>query len=398
MGDDNPLKKPKLSISYENPNDLDRNNDLSNNPTASSGLHSKTRDTSLPVEDGLDKNPKDASQPGDGQIKTQKGAYGKEKLYDDKMTTTDEETPPVDPENQQECENNVIKEAEDNNGFRFTHRRFGDLGCIAWQNPRFRRGGFVHVLHDPTGSSSFVKTARKNSNVFLMADHVRNWTKLVDGDWQLHEEPVKGDPELSFKYRISNFIEGSTPDLRAQKILRSLGFRPPQLSFFLITTEDLIQQRAFSHARAIRKYHRSSRYVHTAQSKPSPFDELLKQASGHIEIADAFRRMRHEMMRLRRDSLDSTGFTVFPGLFYPVHISSGDEVPKKPWMFRSNRNSPSIASTARIPTEVHNLFRFMTDCLRSKLEFNNKDIPDLANSLFACRRNDVRDPSRLSKG
>ena len=85
---------------------------------------------------------------------------------------------------------------------------------------------------------------------------------------------------------------------------------------------------------------------------------------------------------MHHDSLDSSGFMVFFSIFGPVGEYFADKISKEPWIFLSNQYSPDIASMVRIPAEVNNLFRFMTDSFPSKSGFINKNILESSHCLF----------------
>ena len=103
-------------------------------------------------------------------------------------------------------------------------------------------------------------------------------------------------------------------------------------------------------------------------------------------------------MRLHPDSLDSSGFMVFFSIFGPLDEPSAHKISKEPCIFLSNQYSPDIASMVRIPAEVNNLFRFMTDSFPSKSGFTNKNILESSHSLFASMKMKEETRSLLSKG
>ena len=126
-------------------------------------------------------------------------------------------------------------------------------------------------------------------------------------DWKMDPEPVVGGRELSFKYEIPRLADGALNDLSAQKILRSLGFRPPQASFFLLYYQDLVLLRAFAHSRAFREFNDFGKYVNAASRKPDLHHNLMGASLGEAKVEAAIREMNNNFTRLGRMKPDSSG-------------------------------------------------------------------------------------------
>jgi len=120
-----------------------------------------------------------------------------------------------------------------------------------------------------------------------MDDSVQPWTTIVSNRWELHPEPNSEDREIIFRFEFPHFIDSSRNDLSAQKILRTLGFRPPHSSFFLLSYPDLIRLRAFTHARVCREFDITGKYIDAAHQRSEGMQRiydanLLKDAVAEI--------------------------------------------------------------------------------------------------------------------
>ena len=278
----------------------------------------------------------DCTQPRNGQIKTQlpttkpgnehdQAKDGTPDDDDENMVTDDSDgeqvPPPLQPKDPWKDDKNRVNEQGDRNGFLVTHRWFAGSQGLAWNEPRSRSGGFCYVQSNEGAKYGIVKLAAGVIEGWLLDDKIRNWTSLVNGDWRFHEEPVAGDPEPSFKYEFAGASVGSSNDLSPQNILRSLGFRPPHASFYLLTLNDLIRLRACACSRALRKYDKNGHYMHAAANNEELRQCLLQAAHGQFEVKDAVREIIDESMRSRRSSLDCSRFTaslVYLRQFLPI--------------------------------------------------------------------------------
>ena len=160
-----------------------------------------------------------------------------------------------------------------------------------------------------------MSTGTRRHEVYLMNDVVRPWTTSAGKDLKMEHEPVVGDRELSFKYEISRLEDGALNDLSAQKILGSLGFRPPHASFFLLFYHDLMRLRAFAHPRAFRDFDVFGRHVNAASRNPDFHQNLMGASLGEAEVEVAICEITNNFIRFRRTKLHSSGFTVFSGIF-----------------------------------------------------------------------------------
>ena len=212
-----------------------------------------------------------------------------------------------------EAQVNVVREPADSNGFQVTHR--WPTG-FAFKYPKPRTSGVQELSKEkgkdvPEGALPWYKgtITRKNREpitVHLMEDFVGTVSTL-NPTWRLDPEPTEEDvDEHQFVSTAPNYGDRARLGrMRAQKILRLLGFRPPHPSHFLLTVRELTVLRRFVHAGMMKRM--------------SVLGQMLAESGIAGEsAAEAMEEATKEVCRLHRAKLDSSGFVVFEGLLKDV--------------------------------------------------------------------------------
>ncbi len=290
-----------------------------------------------------------------------------------------------------EDEKNSVNESSDKYGFRITHRWSGAGSGISWQTPSVRKGGFINVRKRDGLYSGLMITASKRTKVNLMEDYVTPWTTMVGKDWKLDEEPDLGDEELHFKNRFwERGVEGSM-SMSAQKILRTLGFRPPHSALFLLSYYDILRLRAFTHSRICHEFPAFGKFLLGSLQGSS--------AQRELEAKDSVKELVVNTIRMRRKLLDTNGFVVFPGIFDRIESEESNASSSDAWVQYFDRYLPSgVEGIGKVLTEVNSLFNFMCGSLPSAAELESNNIPRAKKVAFASIRDNAGNPSgKLSK-
>ena len=134
--------------------------------------------------------------------------------------------------------------------------------------------------------------------------------------------------------------------------------------------------------------------MHAAANNEELRQCLLQAAHGQFEVKDAVREIIKESMRSRRSSLDSSGFTIFPGLFESVPNQTPGDIPKEPWILLNQQFSEDSSSMGTIPDDLGEL-KYFIDRLPSRQEFRTNCIPKSAEELFGSIRSSTDNPSQF---
>ena len=241
------------------------------------------------------------------------------------QAVSESNSPPL-PKSAWEQQENEVEESADSHGFRITHRWQGNPGGIAWKNPAVRGNGFDQVELQDGDYSASVETTAGRVDTWIMADKVEPRSAIAGSSWKLDPEPRVGDEELTFKYKYPKEGDGIPNDLSAQKILRTLGFRPPHTALFLLSYHELVRLRAFTHARVCRDFDVCGSYIYSAEKSQSPMQAIGGSSVTTAEPGDAVKELTENIMRSRRAKLDSSGFTSFPEILKPLLDDSDENI------------------------------------------------------------------------
>ncbi len=128
-------------------------------------------------------------------------------------------------------------------------------------------------------------------------------------DWALTVLPDAEAVEWTFKYSYPTGSDDRISGLNKEAILRSLGFRPPHRSHFVLSLEDIVHSRCRVYANCLRDL--------------DPTDYAEACVNGIMQSESGFRGFADILFRAKRELLDSAGFVIFDGFVDDSAVSDG---------------------------------------------------------------------------
>lgn len=257
---------------------------------------------------------------------------------------------------------NAVNEQADSEGFRITHR---SKTGIAFEYPNVRDSGFQRVRKekfreygkfDAPWFRGTVKTSREKTEIRLFEDFAGR-TSTINPKWKMQPEPTGEDEEWTFGYTFpgkdDRLVAGRVNE---QKILRSLGFRPPHPSFFLLSVSHLFAIRRLVLAGLLKDHKVLRRTVNIAnRSAEGDSFAVVREAAEHA-------------CRTRRQTLDASGYTVFEGI-----LDKNDG--KNEWFNADGFSLPAPNDASHdIEGDIHHFFDHVKQFLPSDEELESGDI------------------------
>jgi len=272
-------------------------------------------------------------------------------------------------------------ELRDNDGFQIYARWNGRRG-ILFHLPEPRNGGWKTVTWTggkdvTTGEyawkeGTYVPIGSKDKQLVmarLMEDYQNNWVLLKE-PFVMDKEPQKYAIEYDFIRNPPVPSKVYNPEPRPQRVLRCMGFRPPNRAMFHITMKDILEIRN----------HMGAHFLRTETPKLCHAADIMKKGGTPArEHADAtFSEKFLNMFRDYRTLLDSRGYIVFDNIMNPIGAEDAEQI----------LGFESLKDTQPVGAEWKKYADFYEKYAPTNDEMKKDNVSEQAYDLFSVIRDD----------